>query len=69
MPAAMLSGSLSSPSIQALEEERQFLLGCVRAELAAVRRGEGSLLVADGLCRRLSEVESLLFSTLSGNAA
>jgi hypothetical protein len=51
---------------QALFDEREFLKGCVRAEWEALRRGEGSIHIADGLSRRLCEVESRLFRLLAG---
>jgi hypothetical protein len=47
-----------SAPIEVLEHERDSLKAAVRAELAAVRRGEGSMHVADDLSQRLNTVES-----------
>lgn len=57
--SAFLSADLSvSPPISELEHERDDLRAAMRAELEAVRRGEGSMLVADDLSRRLNAVET-----------
>jgi hypothetical protein len=56
----------SSAPIEALEHERDSLKAAVRAELAAVRRGEGSMHVADDLSQRLNTVESRLVHFLAG---
>ncbi|HEX5242836.1 MAG TPA: hypothetical protein VFW23_06185 [Tepidisphaeraceae bacterium] len=57
--SAFLSADLSvSPPISELEHERDWLRAAMRAELEAVRRGEGSMLVADDLSRRLNLVET-----------
>ena len=47
-----------SISISALQNERDWLKELVRAELDAVRRGEGSMQAADDLSQRLNHVES-----------
>ena len=47
-----------SIAISALQNERDWLKELVRAELDAVRRGEGSMQAADDLSQRLNHVES-----------
>ena len=57
----------SAPAlIHALESERDGLKAAVRAELAAVRRGEGSMYVADDLSQRLNAVESRILQFIVG---
>ena len=57
----MAMSSISSEHsilISDLESERDWLKELVRAELEAVRRGEGSMQAADDLSQRLNHVES-----------
>jgi hypothetical protein len=57
----------SAPAlIQVLETERDGLKAAVRAELEAVRRGEGSMYVADDLSQRLNAVESRMLEFILG---
>lgn len=64
MPAS--GAPVNHTIVKALQDERDFLIACVRAELEKLRRGEGSLQVADGLSGRLNEVDALIFRTLTG---
>jgi hypothetical protein len=45
---------------RSLAEEREFLRACVRAEIEAALRGQGSIQIVDQLCQRLDAVEASL---------
>lgn len=63
---SLAAGCAAPALIHDLESERDWLKAAVRAELAAVRRGEGSMYVADDLSQRLNAVESRILQFVLG---